>query len=347
MRLKDAFEVFGLTRHQYYHRPKSGREASGAAPRAGRAASTHTLHHDRCGQVQERPNEGVVNRIRAIQRDDDLRCGYKRMSAQLQLEGYQINHKKVYRLMRKNALLLSRARKVERTYVTQRRACPAEPLTLLEMDIKMIWIEEHSRYAYILTILDTFTRQTLFWQQGYRMKWQDVKRAWEWVIEHHLQAAQTLARGLHIEIRSDNGPQFLAKRLQEFFLTNHLVQVFTHPYTPQENGHVESFHSILSTALAHERFWTLEQLEARLLTFYDKYNNERVHSAIAYLPPNVFLLAWEQKLIEMTQEKGKKATFRLKVPRYQLSGLLKPKGASRSAEGGLNALPKQQLSSTA
>lgn len=135
----------------------------------------------------------------------------------------------------------------------------------------------------------------------------------------------------------------MAKRLKEFFVTNHLVQVFTHPYTPQENGHVESFHFILSTALAHERFWTLQQLEARLLTFYDKYNNERVHSAIAYLPPNIFLQAWEQKLIEMTQEKRKKATFKLKVPRHQLSGLLMPKGASRSVEGGLNTLPMQQL----
>jgi len=38
-----------------------------------------------------------------------------------------------------------------------------------------------------------------------------------------------------------------------------------------ENGHVESFHSILATALRHEFFWTLEQLNARLAVFYEKY----------------------------------------------------------------------------
>jgi transposase InsO family protein len=33
----------------------------------------------------------------------------------------------------------------------------------------------------------------------------------------------------------------LQKLIQEFFKENYLNQVFTHPYTPQENGHIESF----------------------------------------------------------------------------------------------------------
>ncbi len=154
--------------------------------------------------------------------------------------------------MKAGGLLLTRLVKPERPYVQHRMACPEQPLTLLEMDIKMIWVEEYRRYAYVLTILDTFKRLALYWHAGYRMKWEDVRRAWEWVIVHHLQPAQALAKGLHIEVRSDNGPQFLAQRLREFFMDNHLSQVFTHPYTPQENGHVESFHSILATAMRHE-----------------------------------------------------------------------------------------------
>lgn len=340
-----ALDAFELTRHQYYYRPKALCNKDGAA-QPGCSASTHTLHQDANGMVCKHPNEVVLRRIQAVQQDDDLRCGYKRMTAHLQLEGYQINHKKVYRLMRINDLLLSRLVKVNRPYVKHLRAQPEQPLTLLEMDIKMIWVEEHRRYAFILTILDTFNRIVLNWQVGYSMKWEEVRRAWEWVIEHHLQPADMLAKGLHIEIRNDNGPQFLAGRLREFFAENHLAQVFTHPYTPQENGHVESFHSILSQALAHEHFWTLQQLEARLAVFYDKYNNQRIHSATAHLPPRIFQQAWEMGLIQTREGKRKKTIFSLKVPRYQLSGYLKSEGASRSDTGRLDAdldQPKPQM----
>ena len=328
LRVPEALDVFQLTRHQYYHRPKVG--ADGSPCRPGRKATTHTIHHRAEGRVELHPNEKVVRTMKDIQMDDDLRCGYKRMKGQLELEGYQINAKKVYRLMRRHELLLYKALKNERPYVKQRCARPLIPLTLLEMDIKQVWVEEHRRYAFILTILDTFTRAVLFWDLAYSIRWEDVRRAWEEVIENHLQPANVLAKDLVIEVRSDNGPQFLAKKLQGFFRENHLCQVFTHPYTPQENGHVESFHAILQQAIKHDFFWTLEQLQVRLTVFYEKYNNERVHSAVAYLPPHIFWQAWEQGLVMRQVNKKRKVAFRLKVPRYRLLGILSPEGASRS-----------------
>ena len=48
-----------------------------------------------------------------------------------------------------------------------------------------------------------------------------------------------------------------------FFAENHINQVFTHPYTPQENGHVESFHAILKSALGQQPFWSLQELEKK------------------------------------------------------------------------------------
>ena len=75
------------------------------------------------------------------------------------------------------------------------------------------------------------------------MKSRQVKQAWEEVIANYLQPADLLRKQIHIEIRNDNGPQFGAKIIRQFFKENHLNQVFTHPYTPQENGHIESFHS--------------------------------------------------------------------------------------------------------
>ena len=329
-------DAFVLTRHQYYYRPNKG-----VAFRSGRNVSSHTLYHGQDGQISKHPNEQVVEQIKAIQADDDLRCGYMRMKAQLELKGYQINAKKVYRMMREHDLLLSRIRHQGGPYVKHRCARPVKPLTLLEMDIKLFWVEQHRRYAFVLTILDTFTRAVLHWTHGYSMRWKAVQAAWEVVIEQHLQPADMLAKGFNIEVRSDNGPQFLAQNLRSFFAQNHLCQVFTHPYTPQENGHVESFHAIINLALRYDFFWTLEQLEIRLAIFYEKYNNDRVHSSIAYLPPMQFWKAWELELIKSKEGKKKKLIFQLKIPRYSLSGYLSPEQASRSANKRLNAAEKQ------
>lgn len=302
-----------MTRHQYYHRPSA---KAGAGTRPGAPASTHTPFYDDEGQVHLRPNSEIVTKIKTIQENDDLRCGYKRMTAQLQLKGYRINPKKVYRLMKLHDQLLDRRGSERGPYVSQRCARPDRPLRLLEMDIKMFWVEEYRRHAFVLTIIDTFTRVALAYEVGYSMKWATVARAWEEVIIDHLQPADLLRKEIHVEVRSDNGPQFLATRLREFMADNHLGQVFTHPYTPQENGHVESFHSIISQALKYDRFATLEQLEQRLVLFYENYNNSRVHSATAMLPPQVFWQAYESGLITSRKGKRDKLIFGLTVPRY-------------------------------
>lgn len=308
-----------MTRHQYYHRP--GKKSDGRT-RSGAPVSTHTSFYDSKGQRSERPNTTVLTRIKTIQNNDDLRCGYKRMTAQLQLTGYKINAKKVYRIMKTHDLLLDRRRSERGPYVSQRCARPECPLTLLEMDIKMFWVEEHRRHAFVLTIIDTFTRVALAYEVGYSMKWTTVAKAWEDVIVNHLQPADLLAKDIHVEVRSDNGPQFLATRLREFMANNHLGQVFTHPYTPQENGHVESFHSIISRALQYERFMTLAQLEQRLVLFYENYNNCRVHSATAMLPPQVFWQAHKAGLITTRKGKRDKLLFGLTIPRYLLKNEL-------------------------
>jgi putative transposase len=291
--------------------------------------------------LSQRLNTEVVERIQDIQSDDDLRCGYKRMRAQLELQGYQINDKKIYRLMKQGDLLLTCYRSERGPYVTHRCARPDKPLTLLEMDIKMFWVEEYRRYAFVLTIIDTFTRVALHWSVGYSMKWTAVRSAWEAVIEDHLQPADMLAKGFGIEVRSDNGPQFLATRLREFFAENHLCQVYTHPYTPQENGHVESFHAIIGLALRHDTFWTLEQLEIRLTIFYDKYNNSRVHSAVAMLPPNLFWEVWKEGKVTARKNKRGKLIFKLTVPRYLINSSLKLEAELRSNDHKKEKRPPQ------
>ena len=104
-------------------------------------------------------------------------------------------------------------------------------------------------------------------------------------------------------------------------IENYLVQTFTHPYTPQENGHIESFHAILSRTLEGQYFEDLLTLRTWLENFYDFYNYERIHGSTVKLPPMTFYQQWNLGRIErkVLDEKGRKVRFALKVQRQEIS----------------------------
>lgn len=308
-----ALSITGLTPHQYYYRSKRGH--------AGQKPSTTVLRLD-SDQMNRVANSEAVQKMRHIQSHDDLRCGHRRMTSQLQLEGFVINHKKVYRLMKKHDLLFAKHEKAAKVYAKYRILMPVCPLSHLEMDIKFVWVEQYRSHALILSIMDVFTRRILEWHVGMSIKQQTVKEVFTRVVINHLQESDMLSKDIHIEIRNDNDKRFSAKMVQEFFKANYLNQVFTHPYTPQENGHIESFHNTLSKALKGDHFDTLPQLENRLAIFYDNYNNQRAHGSLCGLTPYLFHQEWEKGNIEriVIDENKRKVKFKLLVPKYHLSG---------------------------
>lgn len=318
MKLDTALSITGVTKHQYYYKPKGGKR--------GRLPSTETLQLLNGNDIERVSNDIVIERIKEIQSDPDTDYGYHKMTFALMLIGFIINHKKVYRLMGRSQLLKEKWQKPARAFVNFRKVLPLGPLQVLEMDIKFVWVEEHRRHAFIITVIDTFTRVVLGWKVAYQIKQEMVKELWAHIIEKHLQPGDCITRHMHIEVRNDNDSRFVAKSVQQFFHDNHLIQVFTHPYTPQENGHIESFHAILSEKLKRYNFWSLSDLEQCLTLFYEKYNNQRLHSATLYLPPMVFWDFWEKGFVNVkVDEKKRKIKFSLLVPYQQLLGDLSPR----------------------
>lgn len=305
-----ALQLLGITRHAFYYRPKRGRK--------GRKKSVYT---EMLGSKELIDTDALVEDIIAIKSNPETDYGYRAMTAALQLKGYIINKKKVYRIMADYQLLNGRRRRPGKAYVRHRRVDPSMPLEVIEMDIKFQWVISHQRYAYILTILDCFTRMALHWQVGYSIKQRQVIGAWEDVIVNYLQPHQMLDKKIIIETRNDNDSRFAAQSVQLYLKENGLNQVFTHPYTPEENGHIESFHSILGRSLERKGpFRTIHEVEEHLCYFYDNYNTIRLHGSLDHLPPQRFWRLWEEGLIESLERKNKTRKHRLMIPHYELSG---------------------------
>lgn len=322
MQRKAALTITGVTRHQFYYKPKAGR---GGRPRT---CCTQRLQE---GSLVWVPDSELIARIQQMKSDPNTDHGYQKTARRLMLDGYYIGPKKAHRLMQQQDLLAPRRKAAKRPYVKYRVVTPERPLHVLEMDIKSKWITRDRRNGYILTILDTFTRQALHWQAGLCMTQHQITHAWDQVIKYHLQPADLLSKNLHVEVRSDNGPQFIASMVQGYFKDNHLDQVFTHPYTPQENGHIESFHAILGACLDRHTIWELDQLLEVLAEFYAGYNRKRIHGSTAYLWPDLFEQAWHSGLIQRTLDSRHRVKFKLLKP-YQelLSGCMNLKGVSCS-----------------
>jgi putative transposase len=336
MKIELALRLCKLTSYSYYKK-------LGKRKKSGRKPSITTPKINEHGDLEEIKEDLVVQRIIDTLILPETSYGYRAMTIALQHEGFIINHKKVYRLMHKYLLLGDKNKRVARSYVKYRRVNPCRPLEVLEMDIKFQFVAEHQRYAFILTVIDCFSRKVLDWTVAYSIKRAQIKSIWEQIIVKHLQPEGLLEKQLTLELRNDNDTRFAAKDVQKYFANNQINQVFTHPYTPQENGHVESFHAILGRSLAMKEYRTLNDLTLHLNHFYHIYNNVRLHGSLKHLNPSAFIRLWKQNYINVEPHKKLKHKYevRLLVPHYKL----KPNGEIRklSEETKLRIKGKSEL----
>jgi len=102
-----------------------------------------------------------------------------------------------------------------------------------------------------------------------------------------------ILRGIPTHIRSDNGPEFIAKALREWIAAVGAKTAYIMPGSPWENGYCESFNSKLRDELLNgEIFYTLK--EAKIITenWRRHYNTERPHSSLGYQPPAPDAAVW-------------------------------------------------------
>jgi len=301
MKAEKAAQLAGFSRSGYYYR------SNGKKP--GKSPTTTTLKKD--GKLVK--NSVLVKDIKDIISPDFIDYGYEKVTAELQKKEYIINRKKVYRLMKENHLLNPKhvTPGQLKNYVSFSQPYPSQPFETLEIDIKYIYIRGDRRNAYLITILDVFTRNALVWDLAYSMKSEQVTHLVDQLILNHLQPANLLSRNIKVTMRSDNGSQFVAKTVREHLQKNQIFQEFIKPSTPQQNGYIESFHSTVEKLVCNKyEFESLKHACEVFSKFYETYNSKRILKCLLNKAPNEFLSDWQQdKLCVVYNTKTKKQKF--------------------------------------
>ena len=334
MKVAKAAREAGFSRSSYYYK------SNGRIP--GRQPTSHTLKEDR-NLVD---NTEVIEAIKEIISPDFIDYGYEKVTAELRKKGYIINKKKVYRLMKEHQLLNPKKKQVNesKNYVKYTQPCPAQPFEMLEIDIKYIYIRGDRRNAYLITILDIFNRKALVWDLDYSMKSKRVIALINQLILQYLQPEDLLNRKVSVTIRSDNGSQFIAKLVREHLQENQIFQEFIKPATPEQNGHIESFHSTVEKLVCQKfEFESISHARSILQKFYETYNNKRILKCLLNNTPSEFLNMWNDEKIVVTYNiKTKKQHFFFRE-KQNLNPVLLPSGRNTVIGQNKNMINKNNL----
>ncbi len=129
----------------------------------------------------------------------------------------------------------------------------------------------------MLTIIDEFTRECLAIDVARKLTSEEVL---ERLPDLYIR------RGVPDFVRSDNGPEFVAKRVQDWLERVEVKTLFIEPGSPWENGYVESFNGKLRDELLNgEIFDTLLEAKVLIERWRVEYNTIRPHSALGNRPP--------------------------------------------------------------
>lgn len=224
----------------------------------------------------------IVARLHELARERP-RFGALRATVMLRNEGFVVNKKRVARLRRREGLKVRK-----KQHKRRRLGSAAGGIQLSEaVGINDVWSydfvsdqTEDGRTLRMLVVVDEFTREALALEVGRHFTSADVLSVLECLIE---------VRGAPKHIRSDNGPEFVAKAVRKWLAANDISALFIEPGSPWQNAYVESFNSKLRDELLdRELFTSLDEARMILEDYRLDYNHRRPHSSLDYRTPATF-----------------------------------------------------------
>ena len=209
------------------------------------------------------------------------RFGYRRIHSLLRREGYEVNHKKVSRIYRDLGLAVRR-KKRKRVAQANREAAPKTEAVndCWSMDFLSDSLTD-GRALRIFAVVDDHSRLCPCIDADTSLPAGRVIRALEAAIEIH---------GKPRAIRTDNGPEFTSRALDEWLHEQGITHHFIRPGKPVENAFAESFNGRLRDEFLNlHLFRSVQHARDLAREWVEDYNTIRPHSSLSGMPPREYI----------------------------------------------------------
>ncbi len=235
-------------------------------------------------------DRGLVKRMKQLRRKHP-RYGYRRIWVQLVREGWRVNLKRVHRLWKEAGWQIRTKAKKKRRLGSSENGCTqrqAEHRNHVWSYDFVFDRTEDGRQLKFLPILDEYTREGLTIEVERSITGQDVVDTLAYLFQVY---------GEPEFIRSDNGPEFIAKAVRDWLDASGVQTLYIEPGSPWENAYSESFHSrFRDEFLNREIFVSLA--EAKVLAEQHRvyHNLDRPHSSLGYQTPAEFAASLAEEI---------------------------------------------------
>jgi len=208
------------------------------------------------------------------------RYGYRRVTALLRNYGIRINHKRVERIWREEGLKVPKKQQKRGRIFLNDGSC----VRLRPVCGNHVWsydfVEDktmNGRKVRWLNIIDEFTHECLA---------SVPRRSWRKNDVIEVLAKLFLTKGMPEYLRSDNGPEFIKKKLVDWLRALGVTTTFIEPGSPWENGYCESFNARMRDEFLNgELFGNMYEAQVLTVRWVREYNTIRPHSSLGYKPP--------------------------------------------------------------
>lgn len=227
-------------------------------------------------QAKKPDDDEIREQLRLIA-ERKPRWGFKKMFDYLKNQGYPWNHKRVYRVYCEMELNLR---------VKPKKRLPSrepKPLTV-PIAANISWSLDfmndslsNGRAFRTLNIIDDFNREGLWIEVDTSLPAGRLVRVLEILA---------LWRGYPQQLRIDNGPELISKKLREWAQTHHVTLAFIQPGKPAQNAYIERFNrTYREDVLDAYLFSSIKEVQAITNDWLEEYNSIRPHAALGGLPP--------------------------------------------------------------
>jgi putative transposase len=227
--------------------------------------------------------EPLLQEMRRIARRRP-RFGSPRMHQVLLAAGWRVNHKRVHRLWKQESMQIPRKQHRRRQFPgCSENSCVRHRAERMNHVWSYDFVAdrtEDGRQLKMLVVIDEFTRECLAIEVDRSFTAADVVGVLQYLFA---------VRGTPEHIRSDNGPEFVAKAVVRWLERVDVGTLFIAKGSPWENGYVESFNGKLRDELLNrELFLSLEEARWVIDRWRLDYNHHRPHSALEYQTPAAY-----------------------------------------------------------